>query len=83
MRRSLKRALVGQHLSTGRRGSIAAFVLHVEAASGEHVLSYLLQGSEPAVQRRVELGRSKGSDLLGAIARDLAAEYGVPFHEMP
>jgi hypothetical protein len=87
-RASLRRARAGRDRAEHRGGGIAAFVLHLDAASGEHVLSCLGRGpgqreaSESSAEQPIEVARSNRGDLLGAIARSLAAEYGVPLREI-
>ena len=87
-RASIGRALADRGAAEYRGRGIAAFALHFDAASGEHVLSCLYGGPEPgeppesAAQQAIEVARSNRGDLLGAIARSLAAEYGVPLREV-
>ena len=87
-RASLRRVLAGRYLDEHRGGGITAFVLHRDAASGEHVLSCLWRGSgqgqdpEPSPQQAIEVARSYRGDLLGEIGRILAAEYGVALREI-
>jgi hypothetical protein len=86
-RASLGRALAGRPAARPRGRGIAAFVLRLDAASGEHVLSCLCrapgrgEAPAPSAEQPVEVARSNRGDLLAAIARDLAAEYGVPLRE--